>query len=631
MYELGALLATLSLALAARLARKGWDRRVAVAWVAVTSAALWTLYLLAFLLVVVGAWWLWSLRERAGWRARLAGFGRYATLELAALALVFPWLAFAIPRMRSWSVQEPFDGAAFGSLYGTLLTLGVSTNIEQWRWLVVALLVPLVVGLVMATRSATRSGSMLLPALAVAVPPLVVWAVTTIPRVFGYSPKPEARYLLPYAPAFFLLAAWAGWGLVGSLRPRWRLPVAVLLLVAVTGVQAGSLADYYSHRYLADDYKSATLTLRAQAREGDLVLLHSDQDWPVFAYHWPGEFKGTPHLQDATASGVEHFLAPLWEGHGAIWLVVNEDSLRVDPSRLYEGWLAQHAAGTKSWRFGDRKLVAFARTNDRAASLSDVSPQSMARLASVVGSSGDGILGSEQAIIRQRPGEASYLAVYVERTSRERTVKATLDDSSLGAAAATMPPGAGVERVTLGLVVPPGAAAGWYQWIVEVDGQRTIAGRLDVIAPPPSGSAEDTPNPTVMVGKSFGQLPVVTLVGYDLEETDTRLELTLYWRAETPLPSSYKAFVHVVADSGPPLAQSDSVPADGSRPTTTWRPGDVIVDRHVVDISTVPRGMEHPLAVGLYDPVTGERMTPNSDTGNTPTTAGMITLTSIQR
>lgn len=71
MYILGALLATLSLFLIVRLRhRPSWP--LALAYVAVTAAGLWTLYLLAFLLVIEGLYWLAALpRNRSAWRRLL--------------------------------------------------------------------------------------------------------------------------------------------------------------------------------------------------------------------------------------------------------------------------------------------------------------------------------------------------------------------------------------------------------------------------------------------------------------------------------------------------------------------------------------------------------------------------------
>jgi hypothetical protein len=74
------------------------------------------------------------------------------------------------------------------------------------------------------------------------------------------------------------------------------------------------------------------------------------------------------------------------------------------------------------------------------------------------------------------------------------------------------------------------------------------------------------------------------------------------------MDTSYKVFVHLYDDEGGILTQRDRVPGLGARPTTTWEKGEILVDRYYVPIGlAVPAG-RYQLAVGLYDPQTGERL-----------------------
>ncbi len=50
------------------------------------------------------------------------------------------------------------------------------------------------------------------------------------------------------------------------------------------------------------------------------------------------------------------------------------------------------------------------------------------------------------------------------------------------------------------------------------------------------------------------------------------LRVTLLWRADTAVPDSYTAFIHLLAADGRLLAQHDGIPAQGTRPTPTWQP-----------------------------------------------------------
>jgi len=63
-----------------------------------------------------------------------------------------------------------------------------------------------------------------------------------------------------------------------------------------------------------------------------------------------------------------------------------------------------------------------------------------------------------------------------------------------------------------------------------------------------------------------------------------------------------------VDEAGNILAQSDAVPAGWTRPTTGWLPGEYILDVHTLTLPPeLPPG-QLAFRVGLYDPVTGERL-----------------------
>lgn len=276
MYALAGLLCVLSLLFTVQLAR-GHNWRLAAGYIATTVAALWTLYLTVFLLVVEGLFWLWSLRQRPTVRSRLQSLGRWVILQVPLLLAFGAWLWYSLPRMHSWSAQQPFEPAVFVQLYATLLSLGVSRNIDDVRvpvMLVMALVATGVVSLI-RRRSPGSADGLVVIALALAVPPVAVWGVTMLPRDFGHVPRLEARYLFPYAPVFYLLAAWS-LSALAAVAGKLRGTLASTLVVGFLLLQGWSLGDYYDGRYLADDYKSLGATLRAHVRSGDAVLLHTD-------------------------------------------------------------------------------------------------------------------------------------------------------------------------------------------------------------------------------------------------------------------------------------------------------------------------------------------------------------------
>ncbi|MEJ5308385.1 MAG: glycosyltransferase family 39 protein [Anaerolineae bacterium] len=93
------------------------------------------------------------------------------------------------------------------------------------------------------------------------------------------------------------------------------------------------------------------------------------------------------------------------------------------------------------------------------------------------------------------------------------------------------------------------------------------------------------------------------LVGYTVEpalRAGTPFTVTFYWRAGETGDAPYSVFVHVTPPDAPaPLvAQHDSWPALGSRPTYTWVRGEIIADAH--PLPGIPAGT-YALRVGFYD------------------------------
>jgi mannosyltransferase len=85
------------------------------------------------------------------------------------------------------------------------------------------------------------------------------------------------------------------------------------------------------------------------------------------------------------------------------------------------------------------------------------------------------------------------------------------------------------------------------------------------------------------------------------------LLIDLTWQTDSPILERYTVFVQILSDNGALVAQRDSEPASATRPTTTWEPGERVVDRHALLVHTLPAG-SYRIIVGLYLPATGERL-----------------------
>jgi len=105
---------------------------------------------------------------------------------------------------------------------------------------------------------------------------------------------------------------------------------------------------------------------------------------------------------------------------------------------------------------------------------------------------------------------------------------------------------------------------------------------------------------------------VATLLGADLPRVAVSpghsITVTLVWRAEAETHISYNVFLHLTGPDGALAAQSDGIPANWTRPTTGWLPGEYITDAHVLTVPPDAPPGDYTLSTGLYVP-DGERLT----------------------
>ncbi len=158
------------------------------------------------------------------------------------------------------------------------------------------------------------------------------------------------------------------------------------------------------------------------------------------------------------------------------------------------------------------------------------------------------------------------------------------------------------------LVVPPEAMGGKARLEVAVEKNAWLY--LADIQIPSIEHISNMPSSAQKVGVSFDSIG--ELAGYELSSAqvapDKPIELNLYWRASGNVPKDYVVFAQLLTADNRLLAQSDSAPAQGQRPTRGWLPNEVIQDRH--NLALTARGFEGEgkIIVGLYDPDTLERV-----------------------
>jgi hypothetical protein len=175
--------------------------------------------------------------------------------------------------------------------------------------------------------------------------------------------------------------------------------------------------------------------------------------------------------------------------------------------------------------------------------------------------------------------------------------------------------GAGeMVRDVFTLSLPAGAPNGLYDikvgWYDPLSHERLSVGggyalRVGVL---PLGGAVDEAQPVTPLDLQFND--AITLQGYSLQKGPEAVEVTLRWTSNQHIDTDYTVFVHLAPldDPNQVVAQGDSPPMAGRWPTSLWLPGLALDDAHSIPLPPgLPAG-RHGLLVGLYDPLTGERL-----------------------
>ncbi len=97
----------------------------------------------------------------------------------------------------------------------------------------------------------------------------------------------------------------------------------------------------------------------------------------------------------------------------------------------------------------------------------------------------------------------------------------------------------------------------------------------------------------------------IELIGYDISDLSAQageaIELTLYWRRLQVIEADYVIFANIIdPDSLTKFADSNAMPVEWTRPTSTWAEGEIIEDTHILMIAEDAVAGEYQLEIGLY-------------------------------
>jgi hypothetical protein len=117
-------------------------------------------------------------------------------------------------------------------------------------------------------------------------------------------------------------------------------------------------------------------------------------------------------------------------------------------------------------------------------------------------------------------------------------------------------------------------------------------------------------SPSQEIGAVLGDQ--IELLGVDLPATNWQagqiVPLSLFWQRLGQIDADYGVFVHLVDGSGQLVAQTDSPPVAGSRPTSDWQAEEIVVDRHGLPLPAALDRGHYDLRIGMVDPSTGDRL-----------------------
>lgn len=626
------------------------DRQRKLFWlgyVVATFLALFSHYLAALIVLANNVFV--GIVLLARWRAGenpLAFFWKWCAAQIAVLILLAPWLYLYLQNGATWTAAPAFDFNLFLRLAATVLSLGVTTYIENYTWIVLGLLIiaALSVGwfirpqttddrqpnrfssvvrrpssassLQSPISSLSKRWGVVYALLIVLIPPALIYLLALTPAAI-FAPKIQARYLMMLTPALMLLLAF---GIL--FAAHYSKFVAAALAVFVVGAQLFTLNDYYGERILRDEYATVAQMINNFGADDDALVLNTDQEYPTFLYYLkrPFDWVGVPNGAQVNEATAQRVAADALQRRG-VWVVTIPDALQKDPQRLVEQKIAERLPKQYEQTFGDKRLALYA---DSIRNVKDVAPQNFSPL-----DARDDVLderlklvGVDLPVREALPGDVvrvvSYWAAHDLTTLNVSLQKANGEI----VARASIPLSIGAhERAQADLQVPPDVNGNELRIVAHARLGALPLGSIDVLPRKASGAVSDA----VMQPRSERFGAQIRLLGVNAPAQKLRagdsVPVTLFWQTDAPIATSYSVFVHLLGEQYNPAqnnflwGQVDRIPVDGKLPTNAWTPQQNIVDAYRVKFDDHAPAGKYKIEIGLYD-ANGARLRVYDANGN---------------
>jgi hypothetical protein len=163
------------------------------------------------------------------------------------------------------------------------------------------------------------------------------------------------------------------------------------------------------------------------------------------------------------------------------------------------------------------------------------------------------------------------------------------------------------------LTLPPHTPPGEYTLTAKLGHEA----RIDLLTVAATGRPRlfEPPQVGLELKAHFGEsIDLLGLNAPGLESTALKivsgrpLPLELIWQAAHLVGADYTLTVQLLDGQSQVIAQTDTIPLNGTAPTTSWAVGEVLIDRVTLDIPPETGSAPHQLLIALYRAETGERL-----------------------
>jgi 4-amino-4-deoxy-L-arabinose transferase-like glycosyltransferase len=270
-------------------------------------------------------------------RGRTSAFQRRWIASMVIIGIVWlTWVIYAYPLTRSGSIADDFSPLLAFQLAATLYAVGTSINLGDYGVFAVMVSGCFAIGVALFARYDRRSA--LLIALMAVIPPLTIYLLSILDTRF-YSPKPEERYFIIFAPLVYV-----GIGVAIDQFYRLNRVIGIALILGGVGLYGVAYLDDHDQRYYRDDYATLFRAIHALARPDEPILFVSDDRYPLVYYHLNRAAGWQTPLQIVPIPAPEHGFSDdrmeaLIGSAERFWVVEIEQHFR-DPQGFTTAWFA---------------------------------------------------------------------------------------------------------------------------------------------------------------------------------------------------------------------------------------------------------------------------------------------------